>query len=60
MPDFTKPKMITPQPVYITCESGRIFEFYLEKKDENGVVSKQNFDYSLKMTDRKELLEKNR
>jgi len=44
----------------ITCESGRRFEFYLEKKDENGVITKLNFDYIKKMNDRKELLEKNR
>ena len=60
MPDYSKPKMIIPQPVMITCESGRRFEFYLEKKDENGVITKLNFDYIKKMNDRKELLEKNR
>ena len=44
----------------ITCESGRRFEFYLEKKDEHDHVIKLNFDYIKKMNDRKELLEKNK
>lgn len=60
MPDFHAPRMITPEPVPIKCESGRIFHVYLEKKDENQETVKVNFDFRGKLSQRKELLEKNK